>query len=222
MELNKDKIETKNVYLKNQNTTNWNNYKYQQNCYTYLLRKITYNYVRNPNVKNLNDNKKFWKKIKSFFANKGLASNNIVLKEKGNLITHNQKLANTYFINITDTLQLKSPLKLLSQKLFFYENHDSIFRIKKISFQKNFISKRYHLMIPLYNLRLLFNDIYLLLLTDIINDSLKRGMFPDKFNLAEVIPLFKEADLFDTTNYHPVSLLSPITKVFERLIYKSN
>ena len=222
MELNKDKIETKNVYLKNQNTTNWNNYKYQQNCYTYLLRKITYNYVRNPNVKNLNDNKKFWKKIKSFFANKGLASNNIVLKEKGNLITHNQKLANTYFINITDTLQLKSPLKLLSQKLFFYENHDSIFRIKKISFQKNFISKRYHLMIPLYNLRLLFNDIYLLLLTDIINDSLKRGMFPDKFNLAEVIPLFKEADLFDTTNYHPVSLLSPISKVFERLIYKSN
>ena len=152
MELNKDKIETKNVYLKNQNTTNWNNYKYQQNCYTYLLRKITYNYVRNPNVKNLNDNKKFWKKIKSFFTNKGLASNNIVLKEKGNLITHNQKLANTYFINITDTLQLKSPLKLLSQKLFFYENHDSIFRIKKISFQKNFISKRYHLMIPLYNL----------------------------------------------------------------------
>ena len=222
MELNKDKIETKNVYLKNQNTTNWNNYKYQQNCYTYLLRKITYNYVRNPNVKNLNDNKKFWKKIKSFFTNKGLASNNIVLKEKGNLITHNQKLANTCFINITDTLQLKSPLKLLSQKLFFYENHDSIFRIKKISFQKNFISKRYHLMIPLYNLRLLFNDIYLLLLTDIINDSLKRGMFPDKFNLAEVIPLFKEADLFDTTNYHPVSLLSPISKVFERLIYKSN
>ena len=222
MELNKDKIETKNVYLKNQNTTNWNNYKYQQNCYTYLLRKITYNYVRNPNVKNLNDNKKFWKKIKSFFTNKGLASNNIVLKEKGNLITHNQKLANTYFINITDTLQLKSPLKLLSQKLFFYENHDSIFRIKKISFQKNFISKRYHLMIPLYNLRLLFNDIYLLLLTDIINDSLKRGMFPNKFNLAEVIPLFKEADLFDTTNYHPVSLLSPISKVFERLIYKSN
>ena len=222
MELNKDKIETKNVYLKNQNTTNWNNYKYQQNCYTYLLRKITYNYVRNPNVKNLNDNKKFWKKIKSFFTNKGLASNNIVLKEKGNLITHNQKLANTYFINITDTLQLKSPLKLLSQKLFFYENHDSIFRIKKISFQKNFISKRYHLMIPLYNLRLLFNDIYLLLLTDIINDSLKRGMFPDKFNLAEVIPLFKEADLFDTTNYHPVSLFSPISKVFERLIYKSN
>ena len=222
MELNKDKIETKNVYLKNQNTTNWNNYKYQQNCYTYLLRKITYNYVRNPNVKNLNDNKKFWKKIKSFFTNKGLASNNIVLKEKGNLITHNQKLANTYFINITDTLQLKSPLKLHSQKLFFYENHDSIFRIKKISFQKNFISKRYHLMIPLYNLRLLFNDIYLLLLTDIINDSLKRGMFPDKFNLAEVIPLFKEADLFDTTNYHPVSLFSPISKVFERLIYKSN
>ena len=42
----------------------------------------------------------------------------IVLKEKGNLITVNQKLANlfsTYFINITNTLRLKnSPSKFQS------------------------------------------------------------------------------------------------------------
>ena len=59
------------------------------------------------NVKNLSNNKKFWKKIKSLFSDKGLASSNIVLKEKGDLITDNQKLVNlfnTYFINNTDTL----------------------------------------------------------------------------------------------------------------------
>ena len=33
-------------------------------------------------------------------------------------------------------------------------------------------------------------DIYLPLLTDIINDSVKRGIFPDELKLAEVIPLF--------------------------------
>ena len=37
-------------------------------------------------------------------------------------------------------------------------------------------------------------NIYLLLLTDIINDSLKRGIFPDELKLGEVIPLFKKAD----------------------------
>ena len=32
-------------------------------------------------------------------------------------------------------------------------------------------------------------------------------------------PLFKRADLFDKTNYLPVSLLSHISKIFERVIY---
>ena len=63
-------------------------------------------------------------------------------------------------------------------------------------------------------------DIYLPLLTDIINDSFKRGIFPDELKLTEVIPLFKNSDPFDKTNYRPVSLLSHITKVFERVIYK--
>ena len=62
-------------------------------------------------------------------------------------------------------------------------------------------------------------DIYLPLFTDIINDSLKRGIFPDELKLAEVIPLFKKADPFDKTNYRPVSSLSHISKVSERIIY---
>ena len=72
-----------------------------------------------------------------FFPDKGLASSNIVLKEKGNLITDNQKIANlfnTYFINITDTLQLKKltlKFQSLSEIISFYENHDSISKIKE-------------------------------------------------------------------------------------------
>ena len=58
-------------------------------------------------------------------------------------------------------------------------------------------------------------DIYLPLLTDIINDSLKRGIITDELKLAEVIRSFKKADPFDKTNYRPISLLSHISKVFE-------
>ena len=43
-------------------------------------------------------------------------------------------------------------------------------------------------------------DFYLLLLIYIINDSLKRGIFPDELKLAEVTPLFKKADPFDKLN----------------------
>ena len=47
-------------------------------------------------------------------------------------------------------------------------------------------------------------DIYLPLLTAVINDSLKKDILSDKLLLAEVVPLFKKADLFDKTNYRPV------------------
>ena len=49
----------KNVYLKNQNITIWNNYKYQQIFCTNLLRKTKFDYFRDLNVKDLNDNKTF-------------------------------------------------------------------------------------------------------------------------------------------------------------------
>ena len=39
-------------------------------------------YFRNLNIKDLNDSEKFLKKNKPFFSDKGLESNNIILKEK--------------------------------------------------------------------------------------------------------------------------------------------
>ena len=106
----------KSIYLENQNTTNWNNYKSQRNFCTNLLRKTKRDYFRNLNIRELNDNKKFWKRIKPFLSDKGLANNSIVLKENGNLITDTQELANlfnTYYINLINTLQLnKSPTKI--------------------------------------------------------------------------------------------------------------
>ena len=45
----------------------------------------------NLNVKDLNDNIKFWKKNIPFFSDKSLSSSNVVLKEKANVITDKQK-----------------------------------------------------------------------------------------------------------------------------------
>ena len=82
--------------MKNRNTTNWNNYKSQRNFCTNLHRKTKRDYLRKLNIIELNGNKKFWKRIKPFFSDKGLANNSIVLKENGNLITDTQELANLF------------------------------------------------------------------------------------------------------------------------------
>ena len=60
----------KNIYLKKRNDTNWTNYKKQRNFCTNLLRNTKKDYFSNLNVKELNDNKKFWKIVKPFFSDK--------------------------------------------------------------------------------------------------------------------------------------------------------
>ena len=61
-------------------------------------------------MKDLNDNKNFWKKMKPFFSVKGLQTNNIIFKDKNRLVTEISVIANTFnnhFINITNNLNLK-------------------------------------------------------------------------------------------------------------------
>ena len=45
------------------------------------------------------------------------------------------------------------------------------------------------------------------------------GVFPDTLKIARVIPLFKSGDRNDISNYHPISLLPVISKIFEKLIH---
>ena len=54
----------------------------------------------------------------------------------------------------------------------------------------------------------------------IFNLSLKTSIFPAIWKKANVVPLYKKGDKSDINNYRPVSLLSVVAKVFERIIYK--
>ena len=76
-----DRSRLKNIYIRKRNVKNWENYKKQRGFCVDLLRKIKTEYFKNLNVKDLSDNRKFWKTIKPYF-NKGLNSNKLLLKEK--------------------------------------------------------------------------------------------------------------------------------------------
>ena len=55
--------------------------------------KLKQNTLKNLNLKDLSDNRNFWKTIKPYFSNKGLNSNKLLLKEKGNLVSDEKELA---------------------------------------------------------------------------------------------------------------------------------
>ena len=46
----------------------WTNYKKQRNFCVTLLRRTKKDYFQNLNVKDLSDNKEFWKTIKPYFV----------------------------------------------------------------------------------------------------------------------------------------------------------
>ena len=53
----------------------------------------------------------------------------------------------------------------------------------------------------------------------IINQCLETGIFPSKLKIAKVIPILKRSDETIFDNYRPISILSSISKVFERIIF---
>jgi len=55
-------------------------------------------------------------------------------------------------------------------------------------------------------------------LTDIINCSFQTSTFPEKWKTAEVIPLLKDGDHEIPANNRPVSLLSIVSKICEKIV----
>ena len=57
-------------------------------------------------------------------------------------------------------------------------------------------------------------------LTDIFNYSFETATYPSKLKIAKVLALYKKNSMFLPENYRPISLLSCLDKIFEKLIHK--
>ena len=54
----------------------------------------------------------------------------------------------------------------------------------------------------------------------LFDEAISYNEFPENLKLADVTPVFKKKDLLEETNYRPVSVLPPVSKIFERLLQK--
>ena len=73
--------------------------------------------------------------------------------------------------------------------------------------------------IPVFLLKK-FKNFFSFWLSELVNLSFEMGLFPDVLKLAKVNPLHKKESKLDHRNYRPISLLSVVSKIFEKLIYK--
>ena len=72
--------------------------------------------------------------------------------------------------------------------------------------------------IPTKILKLLKNDISAQL-SDIFNVSFSTGVFPTILKIAKVVPIHKKQSKLAYSNYRPISLLSNLEKILEKLMY---
>ena len=111
-------------------------------CQSY--KKAKGNYNKNLDLKDINDNTKFWATVKPLVSNKITSSENIYLDESGEIIRNEKEVANVfnkYFVNIVPNIMgttnnhnlsdldtTSDPIEKIINK---YQNHPSINSINK-------------------------------------------------------------------------------------------
>ena len=56
-------------------------------------------------------------------------------------------------------------------------------------------------------------------LAQLFNYTFLLGIFPASLKIAKIIPIYKSGDKSDVSNYRPIAILSPISKILEKLIH---
>ena len=91
-------------------TINFENYKKQRTICVKFSHKIKTKYFRNIDVKNVTDNKKFWKTISQRNWKKCKAENTIILVENDKICQDDKATVNTfiyYFTNVNHSVGVK-------------------------------------------------------------------------------------------------------------------
>ena len=58
------------------------------------------------------------------------------------------------------------------------------------------------------------------MLQKLFNDSVINGIFPPELKIGEITPVYKANDQTSKTNYRPITVLSAISKIYERLMFE--
>lgn len=210
---------------KNPSQHNWDRYINVRNEYRTALNEA-HNKYESDTAKSLTESrntKQWWSVIKSMLG-KGADDSYPPLEHNGKQINDNSdkaSLFNTFFLSHCklDTSQAELPrfnsktdIKLSEIVITEKEVIDQIkcLETKKASGHDGISSR----MIKEAGFSIVTS------LTKLLNMSLEKGIFPDSWKKANVIPLHKKGEKNDVNNFRPVSVLPIVSKIHERIVFK--
>ena len=230
---NKNKIFKKYVKCKNIEDKRklHEEYKILKNEITSLTRISKKSYYDKYFSKNKENLRKTWQGIKEIINIKSKNYNNISCISENNVnITDPTKIANSFnkfYVSIADNILkkrkyagkksyrdfLKNPLS----NSFVLEEctpREIALLLKSLNLHKAYGPNS----IPTRILHLLADDICKPL-SMIFNLSFSSGQYPNLLKMAKTIPIFKKDSRLLVCNYRPISLLSNVNKILEKLMF---
>lgn len=198
--------------------------RYRNFC-NILLRKLKHSYEKDELLKAKNDPKATWKVIKSI-TNTGRSpqSPNELLQESDDVSSLNE--VNRFFANIGRTLasQIK-PLKSYDGcQLSSTSPANSllIVPVDEPSVERIIGDLRSDCAVGWDNIpaKVIKQSKFALtpVITHICNLAIGSGTFPDAFKKAVVHPIYKSGHKANVTNYRPISILSSLSKILEKIL----
>ena len=172
---------------------------------------------------------KMWTGVRDLISLKSKTISPISLKI-GNSITSDPETVanhfNEFFSTIADNIQTTIPPTKYHYSTFLKnKNRNSIFLrpttpVEVIEIINSFSISKSHgpHSIPTKILKLIKQDISVPI-SKLINTSFEHGIFPSTLKIAQVIPVFKKGSPLNISNYRPISLLSNIEKIYEKVMY---
>ena len=193
-----------------------------------LLRSKKREYFENRLTRFLYSPKRFFNELNRLTGRQKKNVNFIIADDESKLHTDDFAVSNLFnqkFVSMSKTLAASIPtvpfttegLANNEKSLFFYPTE--ILEISKVVWNlKN------HKSAGLDGLTAEILKVSLAVigdrLTHIVNESLSSGVFPKILKAAKVIPIFKSGKKSSCENYRPISVLSFLSKVFERVVFE--
>lgn len=199
-------------------------YVYYRNQAQYKSRTDKKNYFSNKFQSNISNPKLFWATTNEVLFNKTKNEMYIPTIEENNLILTDPKEVaiafNKYFTEVIQPITVNC-YPQTQQNPIAKQN----FLIRKCSAAE--ISNIIHQLCSSTsngydNISIKFIKHYQSIFSDklavLINDCISKGQFPDALKIAKVVPILKAGSKKLMTNYRPISVLSALSKIFERVV----
>ena len=245
----REKTRTYNQYRKRPTPANWEQYRLQRNL-TVTIRRDAIKAYFNDKCAGGAKNTDFWPTIKPFLTNKGAGGKSIIMvRVNDKIITdpaHVSQHMNDFYVNIASKIggdidvnqTSECNTDFVTKCVNHFSDHPSVTDITNtmktayFSFRHTTPTEVEKIMQSLDTKKATGPDrIPAKLikpaagplshqLTKVFNQCVDNNEFPSDAKLADVVPVHKKNDNLNIMNYRPVSILSSMSKVLEKLILR--